>query len=202
MENFFNKKYPYSTYQELNLDWIIEKINEFDNRLDTFAVTLKEEIEADTKEYIDNYLADLVQQFEDFKTYVNNTLAQLDTQFEAFKKYVNNRVAITEAKVDAIQKRMDNLLPLANEYTNQAIIANNDYIIAQTTKSLKTATVFNYFTGKQVSIQDMFNYLASLHAELGITVAELVALSKTVTDIINYRASCTNIAMNGKNIFI
>lgn len=202
MENFFNNKYPYSTYQELNLDWIIEKINEFDNRLDTFAATLKEEIEADTKEYIDNYLADLVQQFEDFKTYVNNTLAQLDTQFEAFKTYVNNRVAITEAKVDAIQKRMDNLLPLANEYTNQAIIANNDYIIAQTTKSLKTATVFNYFTGKQVSIQDMFNYLASLHAELGITVAELVALSKTVTDIINYRASCTNIAMNGKNIFI
>lgn len=202
MENFFNHKYPYSTYQELNLDWIIEKINEFDKRLDTFAQTLKDEIEADTKIYIDNYLADLVKQFEDFKNYVNDRIAELDDSFDEFKTYINNRVSITEAKVDTIQKRMDNLLPLANEYTNQAIIANNDYIIAQTTKSLKTATVFNYFTGTQVSIQDMFNFLASLHAEQGITVNELVALTKTVTDMINYRATLTNIAMNGKNIFI
>lgn len=202
MENFFNHKYPYSTYQELNLDWIIDKITEFDTRLDTFAQTLKDEIEADTKEYIDNYLADLVQQFEDFKTYVNNTLAQLDEQFEAFKTYVNNRVAITDAKVDALSKRVDNILPLANEYTNRAIIANNDYIIAETTKSLKTATVFNYFTGNQVSVQDMFNYLASLHADDGITINELIRLDKTVDELIAYDATMEQIAMNGKNIFV
>ena len=41
MNNFFHK-YPYSNFHELNLDWILEKINEFDAKLKSWAETVEE----------------------------------------------------------------------------------------------------------------------------------------------------------------
>lgn len=43
MSNFFHE-YPYSNFHELNLDWILEKINEFDATLTSWT-TLAEELE-------------------------------------------------------------------------------------------------------------------------------------------------------------
>ena len=196
----FDNKYPYLDFHELNLDWVIEKITEFDKKLDEYEDTVL----AKAKEYTDSAIqesySNLVNEFDSFKNEVTNLISDLDSRYDEFVNTVNNRMAITDANVAAISRKVDLVLDEANAYTNQAIINNNDYIIDQTTKALETVTVLNYFTGARVSIQDMFDYLAHFHLQNAISVDTLVARAKTGNQLIAYNMTMTQLATDGATI--
>ena len=196
----FDNKYPYLDFHELNLDWVIAKITEFDKKLDEYEETVL----AKSKEYTDSAIQEsyssLVNEFNSFKNEVTNLISGLDSKYDEFVHTVNDRMAITDANVLAISRKVDLVLAEANAYTNQAIINNNDYIIDQTTKALDTVTVLNYFTGARTSIQDMFDYLAHFHLQNAISVDTLVVRSKTVNALISYNMTMTQLATNGATI--
>ena len=196
----FDNKYPYLDFHELNLDWVIEKITEFDKKLDAYEDTVL----AKAKEYTDSAIQEsyssLVTEFNEFKNEVTTLISDLDSRYDEFVDTVNNRMTITDANVAAISRKVDLVLDEANAYTNQAIINNNDYIIDQTTKALETVTVLNYFTGDRTSIQDMFDYLAQFHLQNAISVDTLVARNKTVNSLIAYNMTMTQLATNGATI--
>ena len=196
----FDNKYPYLDFHELNLDWVIEKITEFDKKLDEYEDTVL----AKAKEYTDSAIQEsyssLVTEFNEFKNEVTTLISDLDSRYDEFVDTVNNRMTITDANVAAISRKVDLVLDEANAYTNQAIINNNDYIIDQTTKALETVTVLNYFTGARTSIQDMFDYLAQFHLQNAISVNTLVARAKTVNELITYNMTMTQLATNGATI--
>ena len=196
----FDNKYPYLNFHELNLDWVIAKITEFDKKLNDYEDTVL----AKAKEYTDSAIqksySNLVNEFNSFKNEVTNLISGLDSRYDEFVDTVNNRMTITDANVAAISRKVDLVLDEANAYTNQAIINNNDYIIDQTTKALKTVTVLNYFTGARTSIQDMFDYLAHFHLQNAISVDTLVARSKTVNELIAYNMTMTQLATNGATL--
>ena len=196
----FDNKYPYLDFHELNLDWVIAKITEFDKKLDDYEDTVL----AKAKEYTDSAIQEsyssLVTEFNEFKNEVTTLISDLDSRYDEFVDTVNNRMTITDANVAAISRKVDLVLDEANAYTNQAIINNNDYIIDQTTKALETVTVLNYFTGARISIQDMFDYLAQFHLQNAISVNTLVARAKTVNELITYNMTMTQLATNGATI--
>ena len=196
----FDNKYPYLDFHELNLDWMIAKITEFDKKLDEYEYTVL----AKAKEYTDSAIQEsyssLVTEFNEFKNEVTTLISDLDSRYDEFVDTVNNRMTITDANVAAISRKVDLVLDEANAYTNQAIINNNDYIIDQTTKALETVTVLNYFTGARISIQDMFDYLAHFHLQNAISVDTLVARAKTVNELIAYNMTMTQLATNGATI--
>ena len=196
----FDNKYPYLNFHELNLDWVIAKITEFDKKLDEYEDTVL----AKAKEYTDSAIQEsyssLVTEFNEFKNEVTTLISDLDSRYDEFVDTVNNRMTITDANVAAISHKVDLVLDEANAYTNQAIINNNDYIIDQTTKALETVTVLNYFTGARTSIQDMFDYLAQFHLQNAISVNTLVARAKTVNELITYNMTMTQLATNGATI--
>ena len=196
----FDNKYPYLDFHELNLDWVIEKITEFDKKLDAYEDTVL----AKAKEYTDSAIQEsyssLVTEFNEFKNEVTTLISDLDSRYDEFVNTVNNRMAITDANVAAISRKVDLVLDEANAYTNQAIINNNDYIIDQTTKALETVTVLNYFTGARVSIQAMFDYLAHFHLQNAISVDTLVARAKTVNELVAYNMTMTQLATDGATI--
>ena len=196
----FDNKYPYLDFHELNLDWVIAKITEFDKKLDEYEDTVL----AKAKEYTDSAIQEsyssLVTEFNEFKNEVTTLISDLDSRYDEFVDTVNNRMTITDANVAAISRKVDLVLDEANAYTNQAIINNNDYIIDQTTKALETVTVLNYFTGARISIQDMFDYLAQFHLQNAISVNTLVARAKTVNELITYNMTMTQLATNGATI--
>ena len=196
----FDNKYPYLDFHELNLDWVIAKITEFDKKLDEYEYTVL----AKAKEYTDSAIQEsyssLVTEFNEFKNEVTTLISDLDSRYDEFVDTVNNRMTITDANVAAISRKVDLVLDEANAYTNQAIINNNDYIIDQTTKALETVTVLNYFTGARISIQDMFDYLAHFHLQNAISVDTLVARAKTVNELIAYNMTMTQLATNGATI--
>ena len=196
----FDNKYPYLDFHELNLDWVIAKITEFDKKLDAYEDTVL----AKAKEYTDSAIQEsyssLVTEFNEFKNEVTTLISDLDSRYDEFVDTVNNRMTITDANVAAISRKVDLVLDEANAYTNQAIINNNDYIIDQTTKALETVTVLNYFTGARISVQDMFDYLAHFHLQNAISVNTLVARAKTVNELITYNMTMTQLATNGATI--
>ena len=195
-----DNKYPYLDFHELNLDWVITKITEFDKKLDEYEDTVL----AKAKEYTDSAIqesySNLVNEFNSFKNEVTNLISGLDSRYDEFVDTVNNRMTITDANVAAISRKVDLVLAEANAYTNQAIINNNEYIIDQTTKALETVTVLNYFTGARTSIQDMFDYLAKFHLQNAISVDTLVARDKKVNALISYNMTMTQLATNGATI--
>ena len=196
----FNNKYPYLDFHELNLDWVIAKITEFDKKLDEYEDTVL----AKAKEYTDSAIqksySSLVTEFNEFKNEVTTLISDLDSRYDEFVNTVNDRMTITDANVAAISRKVDLVLAEANAYTNQAIINNNDYIIDQTTKALETVTVLNYFTGARVSIQAMFDYLAHFHLQNAISVDTLVLRAKTVNELVTYNMTMTQLATDGATI--
>ena len=196
----FDNKYPYLDFHELNLDWVISKITEFDKKLDNYDYTLLEKAKEYTDSAIQESYSSLVSEFDAFKNEVTTLISGLDSKYDEFVNTVNDRMAITDANVLAISRKVDLVLAEANAYTNQAIINNNDYIIDQTTKALETVTVLNYFTGARTSIQDMFDYLAQFHLQNAISVDTLVARAKTVNALISYNMTMTQLATNGATI--
>ena len=196
----FDNKYPYLDFHELNLDWVIVKITEFDKKLDEYEDTVL----AKAKEYTDSAIQEsyssLVTEFNEFKNEVTTLISDLDSRYDEFVDTVNNRMTITDANVAAISRKVDLVLAEANAYTNQAIINNNDYIIDQTTKALETVTVLNYFTGARISIQDMFDYLAHFHLQNAISVDTLVLRAKTVHKLVAYNMTMTQLAIDGATI--
>ena len=196
----FDNKYPYLDFHELNLDWVIAKITEFDKKLDNYEDTVLEKAKEYTDSAIQESYSSLVTEFNNFKNEVTTLISGLDSRYDEFVDTVNDRMAITDANVLAISRKVDLVLAEANAYTNQAIINNNDYIIDQTTKALETVTVLNYFTGARTSIQDMFDYLAQFHLQNAISVDTLVARAKTVNSLIAYNMTMTQLATNGATI--
>ena len=196
----FDNKYPYLDFHELNLDWVISKITEFDKKLDNYEDTVLEKAKEYTDSAIQESYSSLVSEFDTFKNEVTTLISGLDSRYDEFVNTVNDRMAITDANVLAISRKVDLVLAEANAYTNQAIINNNDYIIDQTTKALETVTVLNYFTGARTSIQDMFDYLAQFHLQNAISVDTLVARAKTVNALISYNMTMTQLATNGATI--
>ena len=196
----FDNKYPYLDFHELNLDWVIAKITEFDKKLDNYEDTVLEKAKEYTDSAIQESYSSLVSEFNTFKNEVTTLISGLDSRYDEFVNTVNDRMAITDANVLAISRKVDLVLAEANAYTNQAIINNNDYIIDQTTKALETVTVLNYFTGARTSIQDMFDYLAQFHLQNAISVDTLVSRAKTVNSLIAYNMTMTQLATNGATI--
>lgn len=196
----FDNKYPYLDFHELNLDWVIAKITEFDKKLDNYEDTVLEKAKEYTDSAIQESYSTLVSEFNTFKNEVTSLISGLDSRYDEFVNTVNDRMAITDANVLAISRKVDLVLAEANAYTNQAIINNNDYIIDQTTKALSTVTVLNYFTGARTSIQDMFDYLAQFHLQNAISVNTLVERAKTVNALISYNMTMTQLATNGATI--
>lgn len=72
----FNK-YPYTDFQQLNLDWFLKEFKQLYDAWVQFKADTEQEID-DFETAMQNDFADLVDQFDDFKDYVNNYLNTLD----------------------------------------------------------------------------------------------------------------------------
>ena len=75
---------------------------------------------------------------------------------------------------------------------------NNEYIFREIEDNLlANISVINYFTGERMTIQKMFDYLASLHLENAITYNGLREKNLTYAELIAKSISYTELVKNG-----
>lgn len=170
------------------------------NEIIEYVDSVQESFLAQANAYTDNKFGDVLREFEAYKRELNQMISGLDGKYEQFVTTVNARMNIAEANIRDIANRVDSAIEVANAYTNQAIINNNEYIISETTKALETVKVVNYFTGERISVQDMFDYLAQFHLENAISYNQLATRDKTYNQLIAYNMTYTQLALNGGTI--
>lgn len=186
----YNYEYPYTDPNRYNADWLLNKMKELDGRLDSIV----EETLKLTKEYVDdrliNYQAQISEIQRDIETLHDKDAELSDEMIQQVKRL--------EGLISLAEKKAETLFIIANNRTDLQIERNNEYIFREIEDNiLGNITVINYFTGERVTVQDMFDYLASLHLQNAITYNGLRDKNLTYTELVAKSITYTELVKNG-----
>ena len=192
----FDNKYPYSDFHELNLDWILETVSNLEKRVDS----LKNEFLEQANKYTDEKFAELKNDLSELEQELNTVVAELQEQYSEFTRVINARIQFIQNDINDLNKKIDAEIIGANEYTNQAIIQNNDYLIEKLSETLGSLLVINFFTGEKITIQEMFDTLAKLHIQDPLTYANYAKKNITNTNLSLLNITYTELVLKGNQL--
>ena len=194
----FFSNYPYLDFHELNADWLLKEMQSLETRLDEALETLSNQVYArvmsDIEPQLNSLRNDMRTLSQDFTT-LRGQFSELDRAFEDFKTYV-------DGKLIDIQHYVDDSVANANIYTNNMIEQNNEYLLGEMETYLSQIKVINFFTGDKVSIQSMFDYLASLHTTDSIDYDTMALRAKTYTELAGFNKTYTDLVMTGNTWYV
>lgn len=193
---FPTHKYPYTNFHDLNLDWILEKLNEFQARLDGSIDAAVQQANAYTDKQLESFKTD----FASLKAEIYQALAELEQSNQQFTEYINAKVSDLESQIILLENNITANLDAAKAYTDAEIETNNEYILDQISQQLIGLQVINFFTGEKVTVQEMFDYLSLFHATNAITYDELAARNVTNDALVGLSITYTQIVTDGKNL--
>lgn len=155
---------------------------------------------------IEQALNDMRSEILKFEGQVQEQYNALDTKFQEQYEELNNSVIdladSVASSVEELDMKIHNLGESLKDIMDLKIEDNNEYIFESIASEIIGIKVLNYFTGEKVTVQEMFDYLAQLHATNGITVTELITRQKTVNELIALNFTYEQLAKNGKNIIV
>ena len=197
MSNFYNE-YPYTDIHELNLDWILKTMRELEEKV----ANIKEDILAEANAYTDAKALILQGNINALANDVNAFKIEITDKVDTLNAETVARLNKLDQDVIDLYTYVDNQIVIANARTDQAILNAKEDIYEHMTEELAKIKVINYFTGDLISVQEMFNYLASLHATDGITYNQINGRGKTYAELAGLNASYTDIVMHGNTIIV
>ena len=192
----FDNKYPYSDFHELNLDWILETVSNLEKRVDS----LKNEFLEQANKYTDEKFAEFKNDLSELEQELNIVVGELQEQYSEFTRVINARIQFIQNDIDDLNQKIDAEIIGANEYTNQAIIQNNDYLIEKLSETIGSLLVINFFTGEKITIQEMFDTLAKLHIQDPLTYTEYAEKNITNENLSLLNISYTDLVLRGKQL--
>lgn len=192
----FNNTAPYTDFHEMNLDWVLGKIKELEARVDG----IDESILSKAKTYTDEQLAGYQAQVDALRIELQAQYDAVERDFDRLQASINVSLRQMEIRIDELRADMVANINAVNERTDLAIAQNNVYILNELTRFLSGIQVLNALTGTEMSLQEMLNYLCTLHMTDAITYTALASKNKTYTQLAGYNMTYTQLAMNGNNI--
>ena len=164
------------------------------------------EVNAIDQEAIQQALDDMRAEIAKFEGQIQKQYNALDEKYQKLYEELNNSIIdladTTAASLEELDTKIYNLGESLKDIMDLKIEENNEYIFESIASEIIGIKVLNYFTGAKVTVQEMFDYLAQLHATDGITVTELITRQKTVDELIALKYTYTQLAQNGKNIIV
>lgn len=158
------------------------------------------------QEAIQQALDDMRAEIAKFEAQIQKQYNELDSKYQALYEELNNSILeladTTAASLEELDTKIYNLGESLKDIMDLKIEENNEYIFESIASEIIGIKVLNYFTGEKVTVQEMFDYLAQLHAMDGITVTELITRQKTVNELVALKFTYTQLAQNGKNIIV
>lgn len=164
------------------------------------------EVNAIDQEAIQQALDDMRAEIAKFEAQIQKQYNALDEKYQKLYEELNNSIIdladTTAASLEELDKKIYNLGESLKDIMDLKIEENNEYIFESIASEIIGIKVLSYFTGEKVTVQEMFDYLAQLHAADGITVTELITRQKTVDELIALKFTYTQLAQHGKNIIV
>lgn len=203
------EQFPYANFHELNLDWILAKIKELDEKVDN----IEDRILAQANAYTDRKVAEVQAEFNALESDFNAFKADINAQFASytakqdkafadFQKLVNAQIDLLEQEIRDARAELQTLLKQANAYTDASIQMVMLQLPDIITKNIKNAKVYNLLTGKYVTIQAMFNFLCMFHAPDALSCGDMYARNNTCQQIIDYNKTCQEFITDAANFVI
>jgi len=206
MSGLFDNKYPYTDFHELDLSWIITKVQELNVNLDTLEERVKEASIQASKDYIDQTVIPefhkLENEFKQLTASVDIQISILNRQYTEFARNIQAQIELMTQRIDAFRDELNASIIGVNARTDLAIEQNNELIFEKIAEGLVDVRVVNYFTGEKVTIQSMLDYLAKFHLQNAITFNELAERDRNYNEYAGYNMTFTDLALNGGAIII
>ena len=178
--------FPHTRNYDSDLGFLIKRYNELIAKVDNIEQSILEQANA----YTDSQIAN-------FNAMVDALRVELTNQYAQFVQSVNANIDIMNSRIDIFDDEIKNGLIAVNARTDLAIQQNNEYIKQYIASQLIDIYVINYFTGAKTTVQDMFDYLAQLHATNAISYSQLAEKNKTYTELAALNMTYTQLAQNG-----
>ena len=189
----YNYEYPYTDPNRYNADWLLNKMKELEGRIDGI---LEEALKL-TKEYVDTRLSEYQAQI----AQIRKEIQAVSDRTDEISEEIVQQVVRLEGLISDAERKAESLFIISNNRTDLQIERNNEYIFREIEDNiLSNITVINYFTGEHTTVQDMFDYLASLHLENSITYNGLRDKNLTYAELIAKRITYTELVKNGNTI--
>ena len=195
-DNGFNNTAPYTDFHEMNLDWVLAKIKELEARING----IDESILSKAKAYTDEQLAGYQSQVDQLRADLQAQYDAVERDFDQLQLSINVSLRQMEMRIDDLRADMIANINAVNERTDLAIEQNNVYILNELAHFLSGIQVLNALTGTEMTLQEMLNYLCTLHMTDAITYTALASKQNTYTQLAGYNMTYTQLAMNGNNI--
>lgn len=188
------EQFPYTNFHDLNLDWVLKEVKRVSEAVDKWSTEVLEAAKA----YTDEKVAAEAER----ANQANLELKQsVETAIRDFQNVVNGTIAGFQEQLRQQDAEIDANLVAARGYTNAQIAQNNEFLMEEISKGLIDLKVLNLFTGKYVTVQEMFDYLSAFHLTGAISVAQIANAQRTVNTVVGYNATCTDIVINGYHVF-
>lgn len=203
------EQFPYTNFHEMNLDWILAKIKELDEKVNNIEDRILKEANAYTDQQIAGLrreFAELEADFAAFKSDINAQFAaytaKQDKAFADYQKLVNAQIDLLEQEIRDARAELKTMLRQANAYTDASMAMLLLQLPDIITKNIKNAKVYNLLTGKYVTIQAMFDFLCLFHAPDALTCGEMRDRNNTCTQIVTYNKTCQEFITDAKNFVV
>ena len=188
------EQFPYTNFHDLNLDWVLKEVKRVSEAVDKWST----EVLDAAKAYTDEKVAAEAER----ANQANLELKQaVETAIRDFQNVVNCALTGFQEQLKQQDAEIDANLVAARGYTNAQIAQNNEFLMEEISKGLIDLKVLNLFTGKYVTVQEMFDYLSAFHMTGAISVAQIGNAQRTVNTVVGYNATCTDIVINGYHVF-
>jgi hypothetical protein len=203
------EQFPYANFHELNLDWILKKIKELDEKVDSIEDRILKEANAYTDQQIAGLRRDFAELEADFAVFKSDINAQFaaytakqDKAFADYQKLVNAHIDLLEQEIRDARAELKTMLRQANAYTDASIAMLLLQLPDIITKNIKNAKVYNLLTGKYVTIQAMFDFLCLFHAPGALTCTGVFERNNTCTEIRQYEKTCNEFITDARNFIV
>ena len=191
-------KYPHSSFEEINLDYILKRITE----IETQIKTIKEEIEGEIFEWVQEQLAPYEEQLNALIEEVNNLSEYVTETLNAYDERINEIQRGLDEQIAGIERELQDAVVALSSLMDTKIESNNIWLLNEISENVGSLfMVINPFTGDSVSIQSMIDTLSEFHITDGITYDTMNTRALTYNQFDALNITYSDLLLHGHSLY-
>lgn len=192
-------KYPHTSFEEINLDYILKRIEQIEIQIKT----IKEEIEGEIFEWVQEQIAPIEEELNKLIADVTSLEKNVTDTLEAYDKRIDDIQTALDAQIAQIKKDLVDSINAVNALTDTKIEQNNTWLLNEISRNVGDLfQVLNPFTGTMMSIQEMIDYLSAFHIVDGIDYDTMNTRALTYNVWNGLAMTYTDLTLHGNTIYV